>query len=423
GLTVDDPIKAGLACKKKPRWRRRPVVQPNGLTTYHWEKVSDMDDGEQQSDGSEHRTNSVATTYLPARRARVFQGEEGLIPDVLDQRVWVKIKDEIEKRFKCTCTNSATSSKSLFTQEECQYLLEAAKVYGGHERWPVVVDRWITRCDSDLKANHCPCRERFLKSLMYVMLVHLLAIERKDGIHSISDAQHKSCSLLAAKYHKDYDDNRRQISEKQLNLDEGSRLHFRLNFRNLLRACQIPVTSKYAEFVDGVKGEHVTKSSRKKRKREADPSEIRAARSCSLFPPPVIGASLSTTNIRHPFHYHILMAQNGSLPNGTPRTGHSKHDSAATCVQSEVSTILSAMGFPQLQPQCRTPRTSRLYAVLCKKIEILAMLREIHAQRRLQVEDLHAEYTNLTQRIKLLSRAGTLQRSQAAQRARPRSAR
>ncbi|KAF4677545.1 hypothetical protein FOL47_000933 [Perkinsus chesapeaki] len=441
GITVDEPVKAGLACKSRPRWRRRPVLQPSGLTLYHWEKVPDEEENQQQqADGVEARPSTSLTTDLPPKYARTFQGEEGLVPATLDQRTWVKIKEETDRRFKCTCSSSATTSKPVYTQEECQYLLEAAKTYGGYERWPVIVDRWITRCDSDLKTSHCPCRERFLKSLMYLMLVHLLSVERKDGIHAVNDAQQKSCSILATKYHKEYDDNRRIILEKQLSLDEGSRLHFRLNFRNLLRACQIPVTSKYGEFVDTVKGEHVTKS-RKKRKREmkvgdgdpwlrpeyhmaADPSEVRAARSCSLFPPPVIGASLSTANIRHPLHYHVLMGQGGSLVNGNPRSGQNKQqDSAAKCIQSEINAVLSGMGFRQLQPQCRTPRTCRLFAVLCKKIEILAMLREIHAQRRLQVEDLHSEYTNLTQRIKLLSRAGTLQRSQAAQRARPRSGR
>ncbi|EER05083.1 hypothetical protein Pmar_PMAR026517 [Perkinsus marinus ATCC 50983] len=241
-------------------------LQANGLTTYHWEKIPEVEQ-EANTQNPEARENAGATAELPVKKAKPFMGEEGLMPDVLDQKIWVKIKEDVEKRFKCTCTHRTTTTKPLFTQEECQYLLEAAKVYGGHERWPVVVDRWVTRCDSDLNSNHCPCRERFLKSLMYTILVHLLALERKDGVHAMSDSQQKSCSLLAAKYHKDYDDNRRQILEKQLNLDEGSRLHFRLNFRNLLRACQIPVTSKYAEFVDGVKGESFTKSSRKKRKR------------------------------------------------------------------------------------------------------------------------------------------------------------
>ncbi|EER16841.1 hypothetical protein Pmar_PMAR023495, partial [Perkinsus marinus ATCC 50983] len=127
GLTVDDPVKAGLACRQtKPRWRRRPVLQANGLTTYHWEKIPEVEQ-EANAQNPEVRENAGATAELPVKKAKPFMGEEGLMPDVLDQKIWVKIKEDVEKRFKCTCTHRTTTTKPLFTQEECQYLLEAAK--------------------------------------------------------------------------------------------------------------------------------------------------------------------------------------------------------------------------------------------------------------------------------------------------------
>lgn len=75
-------------------------LQANGLTTYHWEKIPEVEQ-EANTQNPEARENAGATAELPVKKAKPFMGEEGLMPDVLDQKIWVKIKEDVEKRFKC----------------------------------------------------------------------------------------------------------------------------------------------------------------------------------------------------------------------------------------------------------------------------------------------------------------------------------